>query len=224
MDGSETSSKGKCSLGTPASRERTDRLRELMQAANLASFAALQQRAGVSTWPLRQLRSGQAHRLRAETLASLAQALQISLGQLLRDFSPLDPVEPEAESAALRQECQRLQQQLAEQAASLQAEFRGGSLSVLESFLLQWPTAAAAAAHNPNVPAKNLLPLVKPVEQLLELWGLEPIGTVGAEVAYDPQLHELLQGQAQPGETVRVRYVGYWQGDRLLHRARVSPV
>jgi molecular chaperone GrpE (heat shock protein) len=58
---------------------------------------------------------------------------------------------------------------------------------------------------------------------LVAAWEVEPIGTVGTEVPYDPQNHQLMGGTVQPGESVRVRYVGYRQGDRLLHRAKVSP-
>jgi molecular chaperone GrpE (heat shock protein) len=72
--------------------------------------------------------------------------------------------------------------------------------------------------------AVKLLPLVRPIEQLLQKWEVEEIAPVGAEVAYDPQLHQLLEGTAQPGEKVKVRYTGYHQGDKLLYRAKVSPI
>ncbi|NJL00504.1 MAG: hypothetical protein HC910_08005 [Spirulinaceae cyanobacterium SM2_1_0] len=198
-----------------------------MQAADLDSFAALQQRASVSTWPVRQLRRGRAGHLRAAVLLKLAQALRVSLPQLLATFgadSSAMLAPPASVEVNWQQEYQHLQQQLATQAASLQAGFQRESLGILETFLLQWPTAVAAVANNPQVPAKNLLPLVKPIEQLLAAWQLEPIGTVGAETAYDPQVHELMQGHADAGTPVRIRYVGYRHGDRLLHRARVSPV
>ena len=47
---------------------------------------------------------------------------------------------------------------------------------------------------------------------------------MGAEVAYNPQMHELIEGTAEPGATVRVRYTGYVQGEKLLYRAKVSYV
>jgi hypothetical protein len=37
-------------------------------------------------------------------------------------------------------------------------------------------------------------------------------------------LHQLLEGTAQPGDLVKVRYTGYRQGDKLLYRVKVSPV
>ena len=51
-------------------------------------------------------------------------------------------------------------------------------------------------------------------------------GTVGEVVPYDPQFHQLLEGggNAETGDPVIIRYVGYLQGDKLLYRAKVSPV
>jgi molecular chaperone GrpE (heat shock protein) len=62
------------------------------------------------------------------------------------------------------------------------------------------------------------------VEQLLQEWGVEAIASVGSQIPYDPHLHQLMEGTAQPGETVRVRYIGYRQAKKLLYRAKVSPV
>jgi molecular chaperone GrpE (heat shock protein) len=124
----------------------------------------------------------------------------------------------------LKQEYQRLQQQFAEQRETLLQEFQQSSVQVLESWLLQWPTAAYAVTQNDQLPAIRLLPLIKPVEQLLQQWGIDAIASVGDELAYDPQWHQLMSGTVQPGELVRVRYVGYRQGDKLLYRAKVSPV
>ena len=56
----------------------------------------------------------------------------------------------------------------------------------------------------------------------MEKWGLEAIAQVGENVVYDPRRHELIKGTAEMGELVKVRYVGYRQGDRLLYRAKVS--
>jgi hypothetical protein len=88
---------------------------------------------------------------------------------------------------------------------------------------LQWPTAVAAVEKNPEIPATKLLNLVKPVNELLKQWAVEAIGTVGAAIDYAPQFHQLLDGEAEPGDLVWVRYVGYRQGEKLLYRAKVSP-
>jgi molecular chaperone GrpE (heat shock protein) len=58
--------------------------------------------------------------------------------------------------------------------------------------------------------------------QLLERWGVQPIDSVGDHVGYDPQIHQLIDGQAAIGTPVIVRYRGYRHGEKLLYRARVS--
>lgn len=129
-----------------------------------------------------------------------------------------------ATEAQFRQEMQHLQTQLAHQKEQLQQEFQQTCIQMLESWLIQFPTAAYAAQQNPQIPASRLLPLMRPIEQLLTSWGVEPLAAVGAELPYNPQYHQLLQGTAQPGETVKVRYTGYQQGQKLLYRAQVSPL
>ncbi|PSB28279.1 helix-turn-helix domain-containing protein [Stenomitos frigidus] len=128
------------------------------------------------------------------------------------------------ELSDLRQEYDRLQQQLVQQRQTLWQEFQQASIQTLESLLLQLPTAAYAAQQNPQAPAVKLLPLLRPLDRLLEDWGIEAIAPVGAEIPYDLQYHQLMTGTAQIGEPVKVRYTGYRQGDRLLYRAKVSPI
>lgn len=165
--------------------------------------------------------------MQVENLVKLGQVLQVSLEELLATFSDrqISWTEKAGEvSPALQQEYQRLQAQMEEQRQSLMQEFQLSSLQVLESWLIQWPTAAYAAGQNPQMPAVKLLPLLRPVEQLVQQWGVEAIAPVGTELPYDPQQHQLMELTAQPGDRVKVRYTGYRQGDRLLYRAKVSPV
>ena len=221
-----------------------------MQQVGVSSFKALSQKADVSDWQVKQLRQGKVAQMRAENLLKLSQALQLPITELLTTFSDLNlqsdlnlEIEASAQAtkssdstevkqsssslgaiADLQQEYQRLQTQLQQQQESLWQEFQRSSLQTLESWLLQWPTAAYAAQQNPQAPAVKLLPLLRPVEQLLQQWGVEAIAAVGTEVPYDPQVHQLMAGMAEAGDPVRVRYTGYRQGDKLLYRAKVSPL
>lgn len=200
----------------------THRLQELMRVVGVTSYKALSQASGVSERQLLRLRRGELQQMRVDVLLKLSQVLQVSLTQLVVTFSEVKlNVEPAAD---LKQEYQRLQAQLQGQRQELLQEFQQSSLQAIESWLLQWPTAAQKARENPQLAAVKLLPLVRPIEQLLQQWGVEAIAPVGAELPYDPQLHQLLEGNAQPGEKVKVRYIGYRQGEKLLYRAKVSPV
>ncbi|WP_339383728.1 helix-turn-helix domain-containing protein [Tychonema sp. LEGE 07196] len=199
-------------------------LQRLMQEAGLSSDRELSQKAGVPEIQLSRLRRGLAFKTRADILLKISQALEISLNELLATFAPeLVELEP-APPSALEQEYQRLQATIEQQRESLLQEFQLSSVQILESWMLQWPTAASKAEENHNLRAQKLLPLLRPVEQLLKHWGIESIAPVGAELPYNPQQHQLIEGKAEPGELVKVRYTGYKQGDKLLYRAKVSLV
>jgi DNA-binding Xre family transcriptional regulator/molecular chaperone GrpE (heat shock protein) len=205
------------------------KLRSLLHQAQIPSLKALSRAAGVSQWQVKQLSHGQAAKMRVEPLHKLAQVLQVSVGELVDMFSelaieaPPSTPQPTVSQPHLQQEYQRLQNQLQQQQATLNQEFQNTSLQILESWLIQYPTAAYAAQQN-DIPASRLLPLMRPVEQLIKTWGLETIAPVGTEVPYDPQIHQLMEGTASVGEPVRVRYTGYRQGEKLLYRAKVSPL
>ncbi|HEY9644544.1 MAG TPA: helix-turn-helix domain-containing protein [Coleofasciculaceae cyanobacterium] len=213
----------------PSNSELDCLLRSRLQALGIPSFRALSQIAGVSKWQVEQLRKGQAAGMRVDVLHRLSQALQMSLSDLLSAYADLvvepDPENPSAASTLqLKQEYERLQAQLQQQRELLQQEFQQDCLRSLESWLIQFPTLVHAAQHNPQFPSKNFLPFIRPLEQLLHAWGVEAIAPVGAEIPYDPQLHQLLEGSVQAGDLVKVRYTGYRQGEKLLYRAKVSPV
>jgi len=206
------------------SQDYSQQLQQLMQRVGISSFKALITKAGVSERQIRNLRLGEVSRMRMETLLKISQALQVSVSDLLATFGEMKLLGEPEEQTALMREYQRLLLQLQEQRQTLMQEFQQSSLQVLESWLLQWPTAAHAAQQNPHLPAVRLLVLAKPVEKLLQQWGVEALASVGEELPYDPQWQTLMEGSASPGELVRVRYTGYRQGDRLLYRAKVSIV
>ncbi len=209
------------------------KLQDLMQQVGISSFKALSRTAGVSERQLLRLRQGKLEQMRIEVLLKLSPVLQISLNELIATFSTVELLPEKAASnqellqniTNLRKEYQRSQVQLEQQRDILLQELQQSTLQLLESLLLQWPTAAQKAQENPQLAAVKIVPLVqKPLEKLLQAWRVEAIAPVGAELPYDPQLHQLMEGTAQPGETVKVRYTGYLQGENLLYRAKVSPV
>jgi DNA-binding Xre family transcriptional regulator len=192
-----------------------------MDAIGISSFRALAQTAGVSEWSVRQLRRGKAEQLRGEVLQRLSHRLNCAIATLLSEFSEttvpeLTETQPTPSPQAIVEPASVPQVQPVQQVQQM-------AIQQIETWLLQWPTAVYAAQNNPDLPASRLIPLVRPIEQLMEQWGLSQIAAVGTEVAYDPQQHQLMDGTAQPGDRVRVRYTGYQQGDRLLFRAKVSP-
>ena len=205
-------------------------LQELMQQADIADIDRLSQIANVARLQLIRMQRGLILNLSVRAIAKIAKTLNVSIDSLVETFTESKTSqEPQLHSnqdslAACRQEYQKLQQAMSHQQATLAAKFQQESLETIESWLLQWPTATAAVQQNPQLPAERLLSLVEPIEQLLSQWNVTTIATVGEEIPYDPQYHQLMKGLAQPGELVKVRYVGYKQGDKLLYKAKVSPV
>lgn len=212
-------------------------LQELMQQVGITSLKELSERSQVPERQLFRLEYGLLAKMEIDILLKLSRTLQVSPQKLLDLFLPENieftggETEKEEEKQqesialkALKQEYKLLQQQMEQQKQSLLEEFQQSSLELLESWLVQWPTARAVASKNPQLPALRFLGLVKPVEQLIQRWGVEPIGEVGEEVAYDPMFHQLIGGNVQPSHPVQIRYIGYRQGEKLLHRAKVSPV
>lgn len=206
-------------------------LKQKMATIDISSFRVLAEQAGVSTWQVAQLRQGQVHQMRLATLLKFCQTLQLSLPDFLATFSdqgPWNPVNPCQDKfpheSSLKEEYQRLQQQLAHQREILSQEFQHTAFNTLESLLRSLPVLIHKVQENPDIPAKTVLTLVKtPIEQLLQQWGIETIAPIGAEVPYDPRWHQLSQGSAETGQPVRVFSAGYRQGEILLCRVGVKP-
>ena len=206
--------------------DRTEILRQLMKLVGISSFQILCDRTGISRRSIDTLRKRNAATLRYADLAKLAEVLQIEVTELIAKFinNSNDLDSPSIAIATLREEYQRLQQKLEQQKLELRSQFERETIQQLESLLLQLPSASHAAQLNPQMSAKNILPLLRPLDVLLQKWGITAIGSVGQEVAYDLHKHQLMEGsiEIEEGDIAIVRYVGYMQGEKLLYRARVS--
>lgn len=195
-------------------------LRNRMAQAGLTSWKALQERADVGQKSLNHLRRGELERLNLEQLNAIATALNWNLTTLLQQFGAIGVESGDGE--ALRQECQRLKQELADQSETLTDELQTQVFQQLQSLLTNYPSVRRMSQAKPDLPAKNLVSLFTPLDNLTRSWGYEPIGTAWEQVPYDPQLHQPDATDIALGEPVYVRFVGYRQGDRILCPAKVS--
>lgn len=223
----------------PDLSDYTSQLQHLMHQTGITSFAELSRKTGISRRQLARIRQGEIAQLPVITAWTLSQVFQIPLPELLAQFSPelrtadalpaISSQTLEDDLERMRQECQRLQVQLTHQRQDLWQNFQFTLLEALKPLLINWPTAAYRARSDQRLPAVKLLPLLAPLEQLLKLWNVETIGSVGELVHYNPQLHQLKEGPVQqrnghtitPGSNVKVERVGYRLEDRLLQRAVV---
>lgn len=136
---------------------------------------------------------------------------------------PVSQIEERAsEIAALQQQCSQLREQLQQQKTQLTADFQEATFEQIQTLLTNYPSAQKMAQAKPDLPAKNLIALFTPLENLLQSWGVESIGCAWEQVVYDPQLHQADEVDITVGERVYIRFVGYRQGDRILCPAKVS--
>lgn len=180
----------------------TSVLKKLMVEAGISNFKQLSQQSGVSQKQILRLRQGKVKQMRVEVLLALTTVFSLRVDELISLFSHPTP------NAELSQ----------------REQFQRESLQQIESWLLQWPTAVHSIENNPNLSAQRVIKLLNPIEKLIASWGVTKIGQVGETVNYNPQQHQLLSGNAQPGEAVKVRYVGYKHGEKLLYRSKVAPI
>lgn len=204
-------------MSEPVSNDYSHKLLQLMQRVGLSNFKALSRASGVPEKQLRRLRRGDALQLRLEIFLKLSLALQVPVTQLFATFAGVGNG-----SEDIQQEYDRLKIQFARQRQEVIEEFQQSSLEILESWLRQWPTVEYKAQEHPELAAVKVLPLVRPVQQLVQQWGVEAIAAVGTEVAYDPQWHQLTAGTAEVGARVKVVRAGYRHGEKLLYRAEVA--
>ena len=127
-----------------------------------------------------------------------------------------------AEIEQLQQQCQRLRTELEQQSRKLTADFRESTFEQLQTLLTNYSSARQMAKAKPDLPAKNLVSLFAPLENLLNSWGYEPIGVAWERVPFNPQYHQPDAEDIAEGELVYVRFVGYREGDRILCPAKVS--
>ncbi len=124
--------------------------------------------------------------------------------------------------AELQQQCQRLREELRLQKEQLALDFSNANFEQLQTLLINYPSACKMAQTNPDMPAQNLVALFTPLENLLQTWGIEAIGSPWQQVSYHPQLHQPDVDGIAIGEGVYIRFVGYRQGERILCPAKVS--
>lgn len=203
------------------------KLADLMEKAGIEGYSHLSKLSGVSQRELRRLEYGLLPKINLDNAIKISLSLNISLAEFINYFWPetnninLKPVNIEIQKInSLKQEYNLLQNLYKNQ----EQYWQESALKIIESWLLKWPTALAAIAYNPRILATQLVPLIKPVERLLTAWEIEATAKVGAKVVYNPEEHQIIGGNVQPGDLVRVRYVGYRQGDKLLYKAKVSAI
>ena len=124
-------------------------------------------------------------------------------------------LELEQQNSVLSQQCQSLPEEVRQ---NLQTQY----FEQLQSLLTNYPTAKIMVKFKPDLPAKSVVCLLKPLEELLAGWEITPVGQPWRRVNFDPNLHQPDADDIREGDLVYIRFVGYAQQDKVLIKAKVS--
>ena len=204
------------------------RLYKQMQIAQISSLRELAKRSGLSQYQINKIRRGEWDSLSLAGALRLAQVLQLSLDDLLAwtDLKlPESQNDRSDHSPNYALDYQQLEHQLHHQATTLTTQLQRDALHQLESWLRNWPKVVYAIEHDkPDLLAAKILPLLRPLEILLQTWGVEPIGTIGDRLPYSPQEHLPLSPIETAGVLVEIQRPGYRHQGNLLFRAEVRAI
>lgn len=90
------------------------------------------------------------------------------------------------------------------------------------NFAVNYPRFQSLVSIKPELPAKNLISLLTPLDNLLLEWNYEQIGKPWQQVPYDPQIHQPDVSYIAVGELVYIRFVGYRCQECILCAANLS--
>jgi molecular chaperone GrpE (heat shock protein) len=149
-------------------------------------------------------------------------AMQKSLDQNPLEQKSLEQKSLEQTIAELQRQCLFLQAELRQQQEHLKTDCRNTTFEQLQPLLTSLPTIRKMIEIKPDLPARNLIALFTHLDNWLQDWGIEAIGTPWEQVPYDPQLHQPDTEDYTPGEPVYIRFVGYRTPSQILYPAQVS--
>lgn len=122
----------------------------------------------------------------------------------------------------LEGKCEDLTEKLENLPSELINNWQQESFNLLQTLLANYPTAKSMIKLKPDLSAKNVINLLKPLDKLLAKWGIESIGKPWERVAFNPQIHYSNEENLTPNELVYIRFIGYSHGDNILLPAKVS--
>lgn len=128
----------------------------------------------------------------------------------------------ESKTETLSKKCQALNEEIETLPTQLIKDWQKKSFELLQTLLANYPTAKVMVKLKPDFPAKNLIPLLAPLDKILSEWEIESIGKPWEKVSYNPLIHYTDEENLTPNEEVYIRFVGYSQKGKILLPAKVN--
>ncbi|WP_017296367.1 hypothetical protein [Geminocystis herdmanii] len=128
----------------------------------------------------------------------------------------------EKQIETLEKKCLALNEEIETLPPQLIKDWQKKSFELLQTLLANYPTAKVMVKLKPDFPAKNLIPLLAPLDKILSKWEIESIGKPWEKVSYNPLIHYTDEENLTPNEKVYIRFVGYSQKGKILLPAKVN--
>jgi len=196
-------------------------LKDRMEQVGILTWKQLREKTGFTPLSLKLIRKGEIFRLELGQFNRLANALNWQLEELLDKLDILKSSSI-SDGDIWRLECERLSAQIKQQSQELTSEAQEDIFNQLQTLLTNYPSLRQAVQAKPELPARNVIALFTPLDNLVNSMGYTPIGKAWQEVEYSPQLHQPDSDDIQPGERVYIRFVGYQKGEKIITPAKVS--
>ena len=161
-----------------------------------------------------------------DSLVERTQGLRCALTTQQRAYDAILELlnERDAQLVRLRQEYMAFEERMTHiESATRQGEHLAMFMR-LQSILTQLPTIKAEISDGADVSAKDVLELLRPLDNLLTDYGFEMIGQAEAECRYNPNHHRVVDQGTHlivPDDPVRVRYVGFTHNGDVICKAEV---
>lgn len=91
----------------------------------------------------------------------------------------------ETQQTALKQQCTRLRAAIAQKSQQTQQDGQITAFGQIQTLLTQYPTLRRMAIAKPELPVKNLIATLAGLDNLVQFWGDETIGTPWEPTSYD---------------------------------------
>lgn len=93
----------------------------------------------------------------------------------------------------------------------------------VSQLLINYPKVSSMVIENPELKAKDMLGMLKPLDILILTLNLETIGSASNTTTFDKTIHEPYKDDnISEGENVSIRFIGYKMNDIILNKARVE--
>lgn len=159
-----------------------------------------------------------------EEIQSLSDRLEYNEDKYLRLIQQWEDKvkDRELKITLLENKCQKLNEEINNISSNLTKDWQEKSFHLLQTLLVNYPTAKIMVKIKPDLPAENVINFLKPLDKILTEWGIETIGKPWEKVLFNPELHYSEEENLNLNEEVYIRFVGYKHDNKILLPARVS--